>query len=207
MKYKDAPNRKELIKKAMLLVWIGELWNIVEAVLALRAGAASGSVSLLAFGLKSIIELFLGGVLIWQLQRELKAVDGESINERRTLKFVGYSFFGLALYVLIQSGATLVGWIKEPEPSLIGIFVVLASAAIMALLYLAKINLARKLGSRSLQKEARATLACDLQDMTVIVGLVLNSLFGWWWADPVTALFLVPFLINEGREALEESQE
>lgn len=207
MKYSDAPNRKETIKKAMILVWIGEIWNIVEAVLALRAGVNAGSVSLLAFGLKSIIELFLGAILIWQLRRELNAIEGESVNEKRTLKLLGYSFFGLAAYVVIQSGATLLGWIREPEVSLTGIFVVLASAAIMALLYLGKTYLAKKLGSRSLQKEARATLACDLQDMTVIIGLVFNALFGWWWADPVSALLLVPFLIKEGREALEESEE
>lgn len=207
MKYSDAPNRKETIKKAMTLVWIGELWNIVEAVLALRAGVNASSVSLLAFGLKSIIELFLGAILIWQLRRELNAVEGESVNEKRTLKLLGYSFFGLALYVIIQSGATLLGWIQEPEVSFTGIFVVLASAAIMALLYVGKMYLAKKLGSRSLQKEARATLACDLQDMTVIIGLVFNALFGWWWADPASALLLVPFLIKEGREALEESSE
>lgn len=207
MKYSDAPNRKETIRKAMTLVWIGEIWNIVEAVLALHAGAVSGSVSLLAFGLKSIIELFLGGILIWQLRRELNAIEGESVNEKRTLKLLGYSFFGLAAYVVIQSGATLLGWIREPEVSFTGIFVVLASAAIMALLYIGKTYLAKKLGSRSLQKEARATLACDLQDMTVIIGLVFNALFGWWWADPVSALLLVPFLIKEGREALEESEE
>jgi divalent metal cation (Fe/Co/Zn/Cd) transporter len=207
MKYADAPNRKETIKKAMTLVWIGEIWNIIEAVLALHAGVASGSVSLLAFGLKSIIELLLGAILIWQLRRELNAVEGESVNEKRTLKLLGYSFFGLAAYVVIQSGATLVGWIREPEVSLTGIFVVLASAVIMALLYVGKTYLAKKLGSRSLHKEARATLACDLQDMTVIIGLVFNALFGWWWADPVSALLLVPFLIKEGREALEESEE
>lgn len=207
MKYLDSPNRKDTIKKAMILVWIGELWNIVEAVLALQAGVQANSVSLLAFGLKSIIELFLGAILIWQLRRELNAIEGESVSEKRSLKFLGYSFFGLAAYVLIQSGATLLGWVREPEPSAMGIFIVLASAAIMLVLYLGKTNLAKKLGSRSLQKEARATLACDLQDMTVIVGLVLNSLFGWWWADPVTALLLIPFLINEGKEALEEAEE
>ncbi len=205
MKYKDASNRKELIKKAMILVWIGELWNIVEAVLALNAGVQASSVSLLAFGLKSIIELFLGAILIWQLRRELKAIEGESVNEKRTLKLLGYSFFGLAFYVLIQSSATFLGLIQKPQVSTTGIFVVLASAVIMFLLYLGKTNLAKKLGSRSLQKEARATLACDLQDMTVIIGLVFNALFGWWWADPLSALLLIPFLIKEGKEALEES--
>lgn len=195
------------IKKAMVLVWTGELWNIVEAVIALSAGAAAGSTALLAFGLKSIIELFLGGILIWQLRRQWKISDGGTVSEKKTLKLLGIAFFVLALYVLAQSTATLLGWLKEPEESLTGIMLVLASAALMTFLYFGKTKIATKINSRSLQKEAVATLACDLQDMTVLVGLVLNALFGWWWADPATALLLIPFLIREGREALEESNE
>lgn len=191
----------------MVLVWTGELWNVVEAVIALSAGAAAGSIALLAFGLKSIIELFLGGILIWQLRRQWKISDGETVSEKRTLKLLGIAFFVLALYVLAQSTATILGWLKEPEESLTGIILVLASAALMTFLYFGKTKIAKQMNSRSLQKEAVATLACDLQDMTVLVGLVLNALFGWWWADPATALLLIPFLIREGREALEESSE
>ena len=200
-------DRKTLIKKAMILVWIGELWNVVEAVIALSAGASAGSIALLAFGFKSITELFLGGILIWQLRREWNVSDGEVVSEKKALKLLGIAFFVLAFYVLAQSTATLLGWLREPESSLTGIFLVLSSAAIMAFLYLGKTRIAKQLSSRSLQKEAVATLACDLQDMTVLVGLGLNELFGWWWADPATALLLIPFLIREGREALEESNE
>lgn len=203
----NTSDRKSLIKKAMLLVWIGELWNVVEAAIALSAGASSGSVALIAFGLKSIIELFLGGILIWQLRKEWKVSEGETVNEKKALKLLGISFFVLAFYVLAQAVATLLGWLKEPETSIVGIVLVLASAAVMTVLYFGKTSIAKKLGSRSLQKEAVATLACDLQDMTVLVGLGLNALFGWWWADPVTALLLIPFLIKEGREAFEESEE
>lgn len=195
------------IKKAMVLVWTGELWNVVEAVIALSAGATAGSVALLAFGLKSIIELFLGWILIWQLRRQWKISDGETVSEKKALKLLGIAFFVLALYVLAQSTAILLGWLKEPEESLTGIILVLVSAALMTFLYFEKTEIAKKINSRSLQKEAVATLACDLQDMTVLVGLVLNALFGWWWADPATALLLIPFLIREGREALEESNE
>lgn len=200
-------NRKTLIKKAMVLVWIGELWNVVEAVIALNAGATAGSIALLAFGFKSIIELFLGGILIWQLRREWGASEGEVVGEKKALKLLGIAFFILVFYVFAQSSAALLGWLKEPEGSITGIFLVLSSAAIMALLYFGKTRIAKLLKSRSLQKEAVATLACDLQDMTVLVGLGLNALFGWWWADPATALLLIPFLIREGREALEESNE
>lgn len=203
----DTNNRKDFIKKAMILVWIGELWNVVEAVIALSAGATAGSVALLTFGFKSIIELFLGGILIWQLRREWKVSEGEVVGEKKALKLLGLAFFLLAFYVFAQSTVTLLGWLKEPEESLTGIFLVLSSTAIMAFLYLSKTRIAKQLKSRSLQKEAVATLACDLQDMTVLVGLGLNALFGWWWADPATALLLIPFLIKEGQEALEESNE
>lgn len=191
----------------MVLVWIGELWNVVEAIIALSAGATAGSIALLAFGFKSIIELFLGGILIWQLRREWGASEGEVVSEKKALKFLGAAFFILAFYVFTQSTATLLGWLKEPEESIAGIFLVISSAALMAFLYIGKTRIAKQLSSRSLQKEAVATLACDLQDMTVLVGLGLNALFGWWWADPATALLLIPFLIREGREAIEESNE
>lgn len=200
-------NRKSLIKKAMALVWIGELWNVVEAVVALSAGIRAASISLLAFGSKSIIELFLGAVLILQLRRELQAAEHQKVSEKKALKLLGWAFFALAFYVLGQSIATLFGWLEKPEESVTGIVLVLASAGVMTGLYFSKTRIAKKLGSRSLQKEAVATLACDLQDMTVFVGLAFNGLFGWWWADPVSALVLVPFLIHEGREAIEESAE
>lgn len=205
MQDSNTNSRRGLIKNAMILVWIGELWNVVEAVIALSAGVTAGSVALLAFGFKSIIELFLGGILIWQLRREWNVSEGEVVSEKKALKFLGIAFFLLAFYVFAQSTATLLGWLKEPAESVTGIFLVLSSAAIMAFLYIGKTRIAKQLRSRSLQKEAVATLACDLQDMTVLVGLGLNALFGWWWADPATALLLIPFLIREGREALEES--
>lgn len=207
MELPDTVNRKQLIKKAMILVWIGLLWNIVEAIVALVAGSRASSVALLTFGLKSIIELFLGGVLVWQLRRQWGAAEGKPVTEKRALKLLGFSFFTLAVYVLIQSAAVILGWIKQPEESLTGIILVLASAVVMTVLYFGKTRLAKKLGSRSLQKEAVATLACDLQDMTVVVGLIFNKLFGWWWADPASALLLIPFLIHEGRESLEEANE
>lgn len=199
--------RKDLIKNAMVLVWIGELWNVVEAAIALSAGAQSKSIALLAFGLKSVIELFLGAILIWQLRKEWYATEGQKISEKKALKLLGCAFLLLAFYVFAQSVATLFGWIKEPEPNLVGVILVLASAAVMTALYFGKTRIAKKLDSRSLQKEAVATLVCDLQDMTVFMGLGFNALLGWWWADPVSALILVPFLVHEGREAFEESDE
>lgn len=197
--------RKGLLVKAMVLVWIGELWNVVEIVTAISAGLAAGSSALLAFGFKSIIELFLGGILLWQLKKELGRSDNKIRSEGKTLKLLGYSFVLLAIYVAFQSTATFFGWFNRPEESLGGIILVILSAVLMTILYWRKTNIAKKIHSQSLQKEATIGLACDLQDMTVLAGLGLNVLFGWWWADPLAALILIPFLLKQGRQALREA--
>ncbi|NIU38539.1 cation transporter [Candidatus Bathyarchaeota archaeon] len=194
-------DRDILKQKALLLVWIGEAWNVLEAGVALWSAVTAGSVALLAFGLDSLIEIFAGGVLIWRLSRKWKR-GKEEAAERRALKLVGITFFLLVAYILGQSVATLVGWLPEPRESLIGIALVIASAFVMTVLFWAKSRIAKKLGSRALRAEALESLMCDLQDLTVLLGLGLNALLGWWWADPVAALVLIPFLLKEGWEAI-----
>jgi len=157
-----------------------------------------GSVALFAFGLDSIVEIFAGAVLIWRLNLKDEKEEGA---EGRALKLVGATFFLLAAFVIIQSFSTLLGLNAEPQESLVGIALVLASAALMTVLYFGKTRIAKRLGSRALRAEAVESLMCDLQDLTIFVGLGLNALFGWWWADPVAALFLVPFFLKEGWEA------
>ncbi|MCY4625432.1 MAG: cation transporter [Chloroflexi bacterium] len=190
-----------LRRTALVLVTVGLVWNLVEAVVALWAGAAAGSVAMLAFGLDSIVEFLAGGVLVWQLKMRLDESQAEAA-ERRAQRLLGLSFFLLAGYIVLHSGANLVGWLPEPQPSLVGIAIVVASAVVMSALYVAKMRIAARMQSRSLRAEAMESLFCDLQDVTILVGLGLNSLFAWWWADPVAALFLVPFFLKEGRENL-----
>lgn len=196
----------KLRKTALVLVWIGEIWNLLEMGVALWSGLRAGSVALLAYGLDSFIELSVGLVLIWRLSKEWKGKEEEAA-ERKALRFVGATFFLLAAFILFQSSATLLGWLAEPRPSLVGIGLVLASILVMTVLYFLKTDIARKLGSRSLRAEAVESLVCDLQDLTLLLGLGLNALLGWWWADPVAALLLIPFLLKEGREALSVEEE
>lgn len=184
-----------------MLVIAGLLWNLVEAVIALWAGLQAGSVAMLAFGLDSIVEFLAGGVLVWRLKTRLDHSDAEAA-ERRAQRLLGLSFFLLAAYIVLHSGANLLGWLPEPQPSLVGIALVVASAVVMSGLYVAKMRIAARMQSRSLRAEAMESLFCDLQDVTILVGLGLNSLFAWWWADPVAALFLIPFFLKEGRENL-----
>ncbi len=200
-------NRQRLRRWALLLVWIGELWNVLEAGVALWAAKGAGSVALLAYGLDSLIELFAGGVLIWHLSREWREREHEKAAEKKALKLVGVTFFLLSAYIVIQSAGTLLGWFAEPRPSMVGIILVVASAMVMTAIFFPKLSLAKKLGSRALRGEAIESLACDLQDLTLLVGLGANVLWGWWWADPVAALALVPWLVKEGWESVFEKEE
>ena len=188
-----------LRRTALTLVVVGLAWNLVEAVVAFWAGLQAGSVAMLAFGLDSIVELIAGGVLVWRLRTGRNEEEAEAA-ERRAQRLVGFTFFLLAAYVVLHSGSSLAGWLPEPEPSIAGVVIVVASAVVMAVLYVGKMRIATRMQSRSLRAEAMESLFCDLQDLTILVGLGLNSLLSWWWADPVAALVLVPFFVKEGLE-------
>jgi divalent metal cation (Fe/Co/Zn/Cd) transporter len=193
-------SRNVLRRRALTLVWIGELWNVVEATVALWSAVSIGSAVLLAYGLDSLIELFAGAVLIWRLGGAWQ--DDEDVVDRRALRLVGITFFLLAAFILLQSSAMLLGWLPRPDVSVRGIVLVLVSAVLMTVLYWGKMRLARQLQSRALRAEAKESLMCDLQDVVILVGLGLNTLMGWWWADPLAALALIPFLLKEGWESV-----
>jgi divalent metal cation (Fe/Co/Zn/Cd) transporter len=186
-------------------VWIGELWNIIEAGVALWSAKGAGSVALLAYGLDSLIELFAGGVLIWHLSQEWR--EHEEAADKRAQRLVGVTFFLLSAYIAVQAAGTLLGWFAEPRESLVGIILVVASAIVMTSIFFPKISIAGKLESLALRAEAKESLACDLQDLTLLIGLGANALWGWWWADPVAALALIPWLVKEGWESVFQREE
>ncbi len=188
-----------LRRTALLLVLAGLLWNMVEAGVAFWAGVQDGSVAILAFGLDSIVELLAGAVLVWRLRIDQDEEEGEAA-ERKAQRLVGITFFLMAAYVFLHSSVSLLGWLPDPQPSLAGVGIVVASTAVMTVLYVGKMRIAVRMQSRSLRAEAMETLFCDLQDLALLVGLGLNSLLSWWWADPVSALLMVPFFIKEGKE-------
>lgn len=194
--------RRSLRKWALLLVWVGEVWNVAEATVALWSARNADSVALLAYGLDSLIELFAGGVLIWHLSREWQEREHEEAAEKKAQRLVGITFFLLSVYIVVQSTGTLLGWFAEPRESLPGIMLVIASAVVMTAIFFPKLRLAKKLGSPALRGEAIESLVCDLQDFALLIGLGANALWGWWWADPVVAMALVPFLLKEGWEAV-----
>jgi divalent metal cation (Fe/Co/Zn/Cd) transporter len=190
------------------LVGATMVYNAVEAGLAIWAGAAADSIALIGFGLDSIVELAAASVLFWRLGVEARGAGEEIVEaaERRVHRFVGVTFFALAAYVLALAVWTLTGH-GQPEESLIGIVLAAASLVIMPLVAWGKLRAAREIPSPALAAEAKETLACSYLSFAVLLGLAANALAGWWWADPVAALLMVPWLVREGREAFEEDDD
>jgi divalent metal cation (Fe/Co/Zn/Cd) transporter len=192
-----------LLRRALWLVGFTLGYNVVEAGVALWAGTEAGSIALLGFGLDSLIEVAAAAVLLWRLSVEMRGGDSERVEaaERRAHRFVGFTFLALALYVLVESILTLVDG-DHPQSSVPGIVLAAVSLVVMPLLAWAKLRTARRLGSGALTAEAKETLACAYLSFALLVGLALNAALGWWWADPVAALVMVPWLVWEGVEGV-----
>ena len=178
------------------------VWNLVEGAVALAAAAQAGSKALIGFGVDSFVESASAAVLIWRLRVEQADPGRAEAAERRALQLIGYAFFALALLVGVESIRSLaVG--AEPDVSTVGIALTAVSLMVMPVLARAKRRVGVELGTKSVTADSQQTMACVSLSAIVLVGLSLNALFGWWWADPVAALAVVAFLVREGRDALE----
>ena len=178
-------------------------YNVVEAGVAIWAGAEAGSIALFGFGLDSVIEVAAAAVLLWRLSVEARSEDVQRIEraERRVHRVIGLTFLALAAYVIAQAVLTLSSN-DQPQASVAGIVLAVASLIVMPLIAWAKLRVAGRLQSAALRAEAKETLACAYLSFALLVGLVLNAAAGWWWADPVVALVMVPWLVKEGVEGL-----
>lgn len=172
-------------------------WNALEAIIAVGFGILAGSTALVGFGLDSVIESLSGAVLLWRLWDETK---GEQ-RERQALKLVGASFLILAVYVAYEATETLVQR-ERPDASYVGIALAITSVIVMPLLARAKRQVAARLGSRALHADSRQTDICSYLSAILLLGLGANALWGWWWADPVAGLLMVPIIAKEGIDAL-----
>ena len=189
--------RDAAIRQGRRLEYFTVGWNLIEAAVALGAGLFAGSIALIGFGIDSLIETSSGAVLLWRLQ---EGEEGEK-RERMALKLVGISLMALAVYVAIDATKGLI--LKEPpEESLVGIILAAVSLIVMPLLAWAKRKVAAKLNSQALVADSHQTDICAYLSAILLVGLGVNALFGWWWADPVSALAMVPIIVKEGLEAL-----
>lgn len=181
-------------------------WNVVEALVALVAGWLAGSVALVGFGIDSVIETISATALYRRLGAELRGASDEEAeaHERRALRVVGFTFLALSLYILYEAGAAL--WFREPsDASPVGIALAALSLAVMPFLAFAKLKAGRALESSALIADSKETFACCYLSLVLLLGLVANAMIDVWWADPVAALLMLPWLVKEGFEALEES--
>ncbi|GAB3976817.1 cation transporter [Plantactinospora veratri] len=191
-----APARRALLaRRIRLLVAATITYNVVEAVVAITAGTLASSTALIGFGLDSVIEVSSAAAVAWQFAGR----DPQS-RERVALRIIAISFFALAGYVTVESVRALVGG-AEAAHSTIGLVLAALSLAVMPLLSYAQRRTGRELGSRSAVADSKQTLLCTYLSAVLLVGLGLNSLFGWSWADPVAALVIAAVAVREGREA------
>ncbi len=193
-------SREQAVRRGQWLTWATIVYNSLEALLSIGAGLLAGSVALLGFGFDSVIELGSSVAGLWRLSADASP-EQRAGADRYALRWIGVCFLLLAAYVLIDAIRTLLSR-ERPEESLLGIAVAAASLCIMPLLARAKRRVAAQLTSRALTAEARQTDICAYLSAILLGGLILNARFGWWWADPLAALAMVPLIGYEGWEAI-----
>lgn len=183
------------------------IWMTIEASIAIVTGFATHSVSLQGFGIDSIIELIAGGVLLWRLRVEQRGGTTGVVEraERRAAWITAISLFALAVYIVCDSAFAFLTR-SRPEASWWGIGLAIAAIVVMPLLWQGKLRVARRIESAALKADAMCSVTCAYMAITLLVGLLLNKFFGWWWADPLAALALVYFIAKEGKEALHEAR-
>jgi divalent metal cation (Fe/Co/Zn/Cd) transporter len=190
-----AERRDVLRRRIRIVVAITIAWNVIEALVALIAGRAASSAALIGFGLDSIVEVLSAAAVAWQFA----APDPEK-RERVALRVIAVSFFGLAAYVTVDALLSLTG-LREPEHSMVGIVLAALSLIVMPFLSWFERRTGRELGSASAVADSKQTLICTYLSAALLAGLLLNSLFGWAWADSVAALVIAGFAVREGIEA------
>ncbi len=191
----SAARRTVLVRRLRWIVAATIAYNVIEAVVAIAAGTAASSAALIGFGLDSVVEVLSAAAVAWQF-----AAPDPHRRERLALRLIALSFFGLALFVTIDAGRALLG-LADPHHSPIGIALAAASLAIMPLLSWLERRTGTELGSASAVADSKQTLVCAYLSAALLVGLLLNTLLGWAWADSVAALAIAAFAVREGMEA------
>ena len=199
-KLQSAQDRASLVRRGIRLSYATIGYNSFEAIGSLVAGFLSGSVALVGFGIDSVIEVTASVAAQWRLRSDLDHARRERV-ELLTLRIVGFCFLALAAYVLADATITL--WNREaPDGSLFGIVVLALSAIVMPILARAKKRVAREMRSGALVAEATQTSLCAYLSVIGLVGVLLNAVLQWWWADPAAALLMVPIITREGLEGI-----
>jgi len=192
--------RLAAVKRGRQLEYFTVGWNSLEGIASLLAGFLSGNISLVGFGLDSFIEVTSGSVVLWRMSVDNDAIRRER-HDHRALQLIGACFLLLAGYLVYRSVDNLVAR-KAPEHSVAGIVIAALSLVVMPLLSRAKNRVAAQLGSSAMKADARQTDFCTYLSAILLAGLLLNLFFGWWWADSVVALLMVPIIANEGLDGI-----
>ncbi len=192
--------RSDLVRRGQKLEYFTIGYNSLEGLVSIVAGLIAGSVSLVGFGLDSAIEVASGAAMLWRLHNDLNPSRREQV-ERTTLRIVGCCFLALAAYVAYECGSTLLRH-EAPERSIPGIIIAAASVVVMPLLARAKRRVAAGIGSGAMHADSRQTDFCMYLSAILLGGLLLNAVAGWWWADPVAGLVMVPIIAKEGVDGL-----
>ena len=189
-----------MVRRGRRLEYFTIAYNSLEGLIALVAGLMAGSIALVGFGFDSLIEVTSGSALLWRLHLDADEARRERV-EAVTLRIVGVLFLLLAAYVSYDSIKSLI-WRGQPRESIPGIVLAIASLIVMPLLVRAKRKVARGIKSGALMADSKQTELCTYLSAILLAGLLLNAFLGWWWADPVAALIMVPIIVKEGVEGL-----
>ena len=193
-------SRDTTVQRGRRLQYVTIVWNFVECIVALIAGFLAGSIALVGFGFDSAIEVTSSVAALWRLQHDSDEARREAV-ERQTMRIIGVCFLLLACYVCYEAVEMLIQR-TAPEQSVIGIILAGLSLMVMPLLVRFKRRVASQLGSGALEAETRQTELCAYLSGILLIGLGLNAWVGWWWADPVAGLTMVPLIAWEGLEAI-----
>ena len=192
--------RAALARRGRRLAYFTIAWNSLEGLVAIGAGAVAGSISLVGFGVDSFIEVTSGAAVLWRMSGDHDGARRER-REAITLRIVGACFVALSAYVAYDAVMDLVS-ASTPKPSGVGMALAAVSLVVMPVLSHAKRQVARALASGAMRADARQTDFCMYLSAILLVGLALNLMAGWWWADPIAALAMTPLILKEGVAAL-----
>jgi cation diffusion facilitator family transporter len=200
--------REELHRRGLRLEWFTVVWNVIEGVVAIGVGIVTGSVSLVAFGADSFIEVISALALLWRLRKAGPHASAEERGaaEQRALYLVAATFFLLAAYITYEAVSALMSR-DGPENSTVGLVLSVVSLLVMPALAYGKQRTGRELGSEALKADAVETWVCSYLSLALLAGVGLNAAFGWWWADPAGALAMLPVILWQGWETFGEARE
>ena len=202
----EPATREVVLQRGIRLETLTVGYNVLEGVIAIGAGLAASSIALTGFGIDSVIEVTSGVLLWWRLRAEAGHAELRESVERRAKRGAGLLLLALAAYIVVDSVRRL-AMHDRPDTSAVGIVLTAVSLVVMPLLARAKLRTAALLESRALRADAYETIVCAWLSLATLAGLVLHAAAGWWWADPVAALAMLPLIVREGLEALSEDEE